>query len=481
MVLQHGSVLGVQRPRVMHLPPGISSSLGQEFIDLAESVGLLLDDWQQYHVRVATAIRDDGWWAASEYADVDPRQNGKGGVIEALELGFLYLLKTPLVLYSAHYFPTSLESFRRMQRIIDGSDDLRRKTMKPQVSNGKEGFELTPSAGGSRLRYLARSKNAGRGFSAPVVFFDEAFSLDAEAMAALIPTMSAQVNPWAGYFSSAAKSNSTQLHALRRRAMSGDGGRLAYVEHSVDPDDFGGKDSPGWAEARRDPNVWAVANPALGIRISLEAVETELRTMPVDEFDRERLGVPDPEPVEDPPLFPLADWNRLADPSSEFGGKVAFTVDVAPGGEWAAIAMVAMRPDGMPHVELVDHRPGVDWLAGRRAELDRAHRPKVWVRDPSGPAVELVGKFRDLKGRESTEAATRLVSAVAEGSFRWLCDERFAVGLSAAVVGARRKDQGDGNWKWSRLGSQVDISPLVSMTLALWAAPIVARAKPVLL
>ena len=187
--------------------------MGQEFIDLAESVGLLLDDWQQYHVRVATAIRDDGWWAASEYADVDPRQNGKGGVIEALELGFLYLLKTPLVLYSAHYFPTSLESFRRMQRIIDGSDDLRRKTMKPQVSNGKEGFELTPSAGGSRLRYLARSKNAGRGFSAPVVFFDEAFSLDAEAMAALIPTMSAQVNPWAGYFSSAAKSNSTQLHA----------------------------------------------------------------------------------------------------------------------------------------------------------------------------------------------------------------------------------------------------------------------------
>ena len=455
--------------------------MGQEFIDLAESVGLLLDDWQQYHVRVATAIRDDGWWAASEYADVDPRQNGKGGVIEALELGFLYLLKTPLVLYSAHYFPTSLESFRRMQRIIDGSDDLRRKTMKPQVSNGKEGFELTPSAGGSRLRYLARSKNAGRGFSAPVVFFDEAFSLDAEAMAALIPTMSAQVNPWAGYFSSAAKSNSTQLHALRRRAMSGDGGRLAYVEHSVDPDDFGGKDSPGWAEARRDPNVWAVANPALGIRISLEAVETELRTMPVDEFDRERLGVPDPEPSVDPPLFPLADWNRLADPTSEFGGKVAFSVAVSPGAESAAIAMVGFRPDGMPHVELVDHRPGVDWLPARRVELDGKVRSKFWVRDPSGPAVELVGKFRDLKGRESTEAATRLLSAVAEGSFRWLCDERLAGALSTAVVGARRRDVGDGVWKWSRVGSDVDISTIEAMTLALWAAPLLAKSRPVLL
>lgn len=453
--------------------------MGQEFIDLAESVGLLLDDWQQYHVRVATAIRDDGWWAASEYADVDPRQNGKGGVIEALELGFLYLLKTPLVLYSAHYFPTSLESFRRMRRIIDGSDDLRRKTMKPQVSNGKEGFELTPSAGGSRLRYLARSKNAGRGFSAPVVFFDEAFSLDAEAMAALIPTMSAQVNPWAGYFSSAAKSNSAQLHALRRRAMSGDGGRLAYVEHSADPDEFGGRDSKGWAEARRDPKVWAVANPALGIRISLEAVETELRTMPVDEFDRERLGVPDPEP--DPPLFPLVEWNRLADPSSDFGGRVAFAVDVAPGAAWASIAMVGMRPDGLPHVELVERREGVDWVAARRRALDERWRPKFWVRDPSGPAVELAGKFRELKGREATEASVRLVTAVADGKFRWLCDEGLLPGLVSAVVGARRRDMGDGVWKWSRVGSDVDISPLVAMTWALWAAPIVARAKPVLL
>ena len=480
-ILQPAPVLGVQRPRVMHLPPGISSSLGQEFIDLAASAGLLLDDWQQFHVRVATAIRADGWWAASEFGDVDPRQNGKGGIIEALKLGFLYLLRSPLVLYSAHYFPTALESFRRMQNLIEGCDDLRRKTMKPQVSNGKEGFELTRSAGGGRLRYLARSKNSGRGFSAPVLFFDEAFSLDAASMASLIPTMSAQVNPWVGYFSSAALANSAQLHALRRRALSGDGGRLAYVEHSVDPGDFGGRESKGWAEARRDPAVWAAANPALGIRISLEAVETELRTMPANEFDRERLGVPDPEPVEDPPLFPLVEWNKLADPSSEFGGKVAFAVDVAPDAAWAAVAMVAMRPDGMPHVELVDHRRGVDWLPGRRAELDRAHRPKFWVRDPSGPAVELAGKFRDLKSREATEASTRLVTAVADGSFRWLCDESLHAGLVNAVVGARRRDLGDGVWKWSRLGSEVDISPLVAMTWALWAAPLVARSRPIML
>lgn len=202
--------------------------------------------------------------------------------------------------------------------------------------------------------------------------------------------------------------------------------------------------------------------------------------MPAREFARERLGVPDPEPVEDPPLFPLAEWNKLADRGSEYAGKIAFAVDVAPDGAWAAIAMVGIRPDGLPHVELVDHRPGLDWFAGRRAELDR-FRPKCWVRDPSGPAVELSGKFRDLKAREATEASTRLVTAVSEGSFRWVCDERLSDRLVGAVVGARRRDLGDGVWKWSRLGSEVDISPLVAMTWALWAAPIVARAKPIML
>ena len=98
-----------------------------------------------------------------------------------------------------------------------------------------------------------------------------------------------------------------------------------------------------------------------------------------------------------------------------------------------------------------------------------------------GPAVELAGKFRDLKGREATEAATRLLSAVAEGSFRWLCDERLAGALSTAVVGARRRDVGDGVWKWSRVGSDVDISTIEAMTWALWAAPLLAKSRPVLL
>ena len=452
----------------MNRPVAAVSSGAVEAIELAASAGLILDEWQCFALDVALSERADGKWAAFEVGMIVPRQNGKGSILEARELAGLFLFGERLILHSAHEFKTAAEAFLRVKALVDNTDDLRRKVKQIRTSHGDEGIELLD---GARLRFVARSRGSGRGFSGDCVILDEAFNLGAEAMGALLPTLSAKPNPQIWYTSSAPMAGSVQLHAVRRRALAGGSPRLAFMEWSIDPE----------ADRVDDPGSWAKANPSFGIRIGEEFVRAEIDAMPAPEFARERLGVPDPEPSVDPPLFPLADWNRLADPTSEFGGKVAFSVAVSPGAESAAIAMVGFRPDGMPHVELVDHRPGVDWLPARRVELDGKVRSKFWVRDPSGPAVELVGKFRDLKGRESTEAATRLLSAVAEGSFRWLCDERLAGALSTAVVGARRRDVGDGVWKWSRVGSDVDISTIEAMTLALWAAPLLAKSRPVLL
>lgn len=459
--------LGAQRPRLESRPLEVLSSSGLEAVELAASAGLVLDPWQQHVLDVALSERADGSWSAFEVGLIVPRQNGKGSILEARELAGLFLFDERLILHSAHEFKTAAEAFLRIKTLVENTDDLRKKVKQIRTSHGDEGIELLS---GARLRFVARSRGSGRGFSGDCVILDEAYNLGAEAMGALLPTLSARPNPQIWYTSSAPMEGSSQLHAVRRRAMAGGSERLAFLEWSIDPD----QDRP------EDPGSWAKANPSFGIRISEEFIRSEIDAMPAREFARERLGVPDPEPVEDPPLFPLVEWNKLADRGSEYAGKIAFAVDVAPDGAWAAIAMVGIRPDGLPHVELVDHRPGLDWFAGRRAELDR-FRPKCWVRDPSGPAVELSGKFRDLKAREATEASTRLVTAVSEGSFRWVCDERLSDRLVGAVVGARRRDLGDGVWKWSRLGSEVDISPLVAMTWALWAAPIVARAKPIML
>jgi hypothetical protein len=136
----------------------------------------------------------------------------------------------------------------------------------------------------------------------------------------------------------------------------------------------------------------------------------------------------------------------------------------------------------LPHAEVVDHRPGVDWVLDRCKEL-LAHKPVGWVIDPSSPVGALAWDkagftmrqansktpsgpkdVTELVGRDMGQACEGFATAVREGRLRHLGDAR----LLAALQGAGRRDIGDGLWAWSRRKSGVDISPLVGATGALW-------------
>jgi hypothetical protein len=88
-------------------PPAASSDLGQEAAELAASAGLLMDPWQVYALDRILAEQADGVPAAFEAGLVVPRQNGKGSVLEALSLAWLFLTEAPLILHSAHEFKTA--------------------------------------------------------------------------------------------------------------------------------------------------------------------------------------------------------------------------------------------------------------------------------------------------------------------------------------------------------------------------------------
>ena len=117
--------MGVQRPRVLHLPSGICSTAGSEAIDLAESCGLVLDDWQRDVILGAMAKRADGKWAAKQVGLVVPRQNGKGGILECRQLWGLYMNKRDrLQTMTAHRFDTCLDHFRRVVTLIEDTPEL---------------------------------------------------------------------------------------------------------------------------------------------------------------------------------------------------------------------------------------------------------------------------------------------------------------------------------------------------------------------
>src|SRR5690606_13570601 len=120
-------LMGVQEPRIW-LSPEAKSSAGQEAIDLAAACGLILDPWQELCLHEALKESDElvqlesgAWvkkWAASSFGLVVSRQNGKGSILEALELAGLILFGERLIIHSAHEFKTAVNGMERLESLI---------------------------------------------------------------------------------------------------------------------------------------------------------------------------------------------------------------------------------------------------------------------------------------------------------------------------------------------------------------------------
>lgn len=485
-----GRVYGWQEPPIQIAPPSVSTA-GQEAIDLARKAGLRLDPWQQHALRVGMAEKADGSWAAFEVAVNVPRQNGKGGIIEARELWGLFIGGEELILHSAHEFKTAKNAFRRIERLIRGCPDLHKRVKQYRQTVGEEWIELHD---GAMLRFIARSKGSGRGFSGHSNMLDEDMILGDNEMDALLPTMAAIEDPQIWYLGSAGIGGpSVQLGRLRRRALKAieDGvpdPSLAYMEWSADlhvkecP-----KDCTAHDDAASDAAVLK-SNPAVGYRLSLAKVANERATLSLDGYARERLGVGE-YPSDEADAWQVIGrdvWEALADDESQPDDPVAFAVDVTPERSHASIC-VAGRCGGGVHVEVVDNRPGTGWVAERLRELAERHGPRCVVIDPGSPAGSLIAEVTEAlkvdrdaevgegeepqllvpivqtKTRDIVQATGQFYDAVAAARISHLDNAP----LATALAGARKRELGEA-WAWARKGVGVDITPLVAVTLARW-------------
>lgn len=480
---------GVQTPRLFTAPPTYLSSAGQEAAELAAMAGLDLLPWQQHALDVGLRERADGNWAAFECCINVPRQNGKGAVIEARELAGLFLLGERLIIHSAHEFKTSRVAFQRIQSLILGTPDLRKRVKRILNNTTETSITLTT---GQSLQFLARSGGSGRGFTGDCNILDEDMILGDDAMGALMPTMSAVPNPQIWYLGSAGiGAPSVQLARLRRRALAAlESGQpdpsLAYFEWSVDPHR---DECPAGCtdhDDSDDPRAWAKANPSLGYLITPEYVRNERASLGSSGlFERERLGVGD-YPSDEADMWQVIGedaWRSLAAAASTPGDPVAFAIDMTPERSHVAIA-VAGAWRGGTHVEVVDHRSGTGWVKARVRELTERHGPRCWVIDPGGPAGSLLGAMIDAlkvdeddkddeprllspivqtRPRDVAHATGQFYDAVTESALSHLDQAP----LATALAGAQQRPCGDA-WAWSRRNVGVDISPLVAVTFARW-------------
>jgi hypothetical protein len=459
-------LIGSQRPSLLHLPSERLGSAGPEAVEFAASAGLVLDDWQAWVLEMSLAEQDDGLHSAFEVGVEVGRQNGKGSIMEARQLAGLYLLGEQLQVHTAHEFRTTFEHFLRITRLIESSPALDRKVMRIRRGAGEQAVELKT---GERLRFIARSSGGGRGFSGDTVYLDEAFAVTEQMMGALIPSLSARPNPQYWMLSSAPTASSKVLHAMRARAAKGESPRLFYAawcnEQGTDPDDW---------------DAIARANPALGGRISPEFIEAERAAMPLPEFLRERLGIPDPLPEDSAardPKIPADAWAATVtyDSVPINPGEIVLSFDVSPGGEWSSVAIAAGSLTD-PYVEVIEHQAGTGWLPGRLVELVQKWSPTALICDSGGPAGSVVGAV--IHAMRQAGISSDLLHQSTFGEMKQACGAFYADvvegrlrrppnqgPLDNAAADAAERRLGE-SWAWDRRNATVPISPLVAVTLA---------------
>src|SRR4249919_418750 len=303
-------VMGDQRPRLESIPPYVSSK-AEDTIALSHEAGLDLDPWQEFCLTGALGIQPNGKWSAFEVKILVSRQNGKGSILEARELGGLYLFKTDrLLIHTAHQHKTASEHYQRIWSLISQTPDLSRRLQRHSSAYGREFIQLRPgptvilgSSGrevlrqeSSRLVFIARTGSSGRGFTADYLNYDEDMTLDSGEVGSSLPSLSARPNPQVWYTGSAGTKKSTQLAHVRRRGVaSAEGsrptGRLFFVEWSID---WHLEECGADCKIHDDPDsveALARANPGLGIRLSMDVIEAEKEALTPEERLRERLGV----------------------------------------------------------------------------------------------------------------------------------------------------------------------------------------------
>lgn len=426
---------------------------GPEYERVAGLLGLELLPWQrltldlfgEYDPDTGIPYYDDLVWSV-------PRQSGK-----TTGVGLVYLVHRCL------FWPTQPQhvvytaqtgSDARAKWLKELIPLLERSDVAPFIRNIKRanGTEAVEFATGSIISIISTSEGSGHGLTVNAAMLDELFADTDERRAQSIrPTTSTVRDRQILSCSTAGTQRSMawnrKLKAGRRAAEADVGTGTAFLEWSA-PDGF----DP------TDRTLWPTYMPALGHTITADVIAGELAAMTIDDFSRSygnRTSRTNDE------LIPLDSWRDVTARNVAPAGPLAFAIDVSPDRRTAAIA--AADADG--NAELIEYRSGVGWLPDRLDELrDRWSARTVRHKQSPAGAIDLTD-IDDLGTEDVIRACGSLFDAVV--------DDKVAIrpdpALDQAVAGAIKRDVGDA-WLFSRKSSAEDVTPLIAVTLALYAA-----------
>lgn len=451
--------MGSQEPSE-RIAPEYATSDSMDAVKLLRVGGTVLDPWQSDIMDDWLGRTPSGKWAAPTAGGSVPRQNGKSLLVQGrAEVGMLMFNET--VIYTAHLQKTATETFEEMRDFFE-HPKLRRYVAEIKTALGREQIVLKS---GARIKFLARTRNGGRGQHGDLLIFDEAQELDETAQGSFLPAISASLNPQTVYVGTPPGPDAvgTVFRNLRQRALDGEAKRAAWFEFSV----------PEIGDVT-DPKRWAATNPALGRRIQFSTIEGEAEQLDPDTFARERLGWWSPVAAEnlDYAIGRRA-WEACASNEEKPEGKTAYGVKFAADGSAVCLCGAVIPKEGPARVSLIEMQPSgrglvwlVDWLSAR---YDRASCVVIDGRNGVDVLVERIkGVWRAKNavirpGVKDVLAAVGLfTNAVNENTLAWYKPQEA---LNESAVTAVKRPIGGGYG----FGGENSL-PVEACALALWGA-----------
>ncbi len=344
--------MGSQDPSE-RIAPKYNESDGDDAIKILHAGRIILDPWQENILIDWMGRNDEGKWASSTCGGSVPRQNGKSFLIQGrAEAGMI--LFNEQVIYTAHLQKTATETFEEMRDYFE-NPKLKKHVADIRNALGREQIILKS---GARIKFLARTRNGGRGQHGDLLIIDEAQEMDERQQASFLPAISASLNPQTIYIGTPPDPDAigTVFRNIRQRALSGKTKSMAWFEFSVK--EIGNV---------KDKKRWAKCNPALGKRMLLSTIEGECEQMDEDTFARERLGwwTPEVESKEDLAIN-SEEWSSCKSNDPKPTGKTAYGVKISVDGASVALAGAVITKEGNARITLIEYKStsaGIRWLS----------------------------------------------------------------------------------------------------------------------
>lgn len=435
------------------------TTLGFEVIDFARDVlGIELLPWQEWLFVHGLELKPDGNYRFRTVLVLVARQNGKTTALKVLALWRLIMDQAQLVLGTSTNLDYARESWEGCVELAKSSELLFGEFQWPERrTNGEQ--TLTTRTG-ARYKIGTASRRGGRSLSVDLLILDELREHRSwEAWSASSKTTNARPRGQRWALSNMGDDGSVVLNHLQEKATSGADPSLAIFEWSAPP----GCDTG-------DRSLWPLPNPALGYTITEDAIASDHATDSDEVFRTEVLcqRVPTLTPL---PIT-LTDWqsakrNRRVKPA----GTPVFGLSVSPSLRSAAVVAVAAASRNVAHAELADHRTGADWLVARVVELAGRYPGARFMAVATGAVAGLLPDLTKAGVEVELLSATDLARGYGHLQKR-LTDRRFthsgAEGFELALIGAVKRDVGEGLWSLGWRKTTSDLTPIEGAAVGLW-------------